>query len=73
MTGNDSDTWPIADLYEDGGPLTVHEGGFAAYVQRWCTPHPGSIEEPVQFIHWREYKRLTDLGLNPTTGLPWTF
>ncbi|KMO95653.1 hypothetical protein ACS04_22720 [Streptomyces roseus] len=71
MTGNDSNAWPIADLYEDGGPLTIHEDGFAAYVQRWCTPTPGPTQEPVQFIHWREYNRLLDEGLNPATGFPW--
>ncbi|WP_411108635.1 hypothetical protein [Streptomyces sp. c-19] len=55
MTGNDSAAWPIADLYEDGGPLTIHEDGFAAYVRRWCTPASGRTEEAMQFIHWREY------------------
>lgn len=72
MTGNDSDAWPIADLYEDGGPFTIHEDGFAAYVRRWCTPASGLTEEAMQFIHWREYDHLMDQGLNPSTGLPWT-
>lgn len=71
MTGTNSDGWPIAELYEDGGPLTVHQDGFAAYVRRWCTPASGQTQEPVQFIHWREYNRLMDQGINPTTGSPW--
>ncbi|WP_457033735.1 SMI1/KNR4 family protein [Kitasatospora sp. P5_F3] len=71
MTGDDSDAWPIAELYEDGGPLTVHEGGFVEYVRRWITPDPGRTAEARQFIHWREYRDLMDQGLNPSTGLPW--
>ncbi|MFB6892031.1 SMI1/KNR4 family protein [Kitasatospora sp. NPDC056327] len=71
MTGDDSDAWPIADLDEDGGPLTVHEDGFAAYVRRWCTRATARTGETMQFVHWREYDDLMDQGLNPATGLPW--
>ncbi|RPK22912.1 hypothetical protein EES37_38310 [Streptomyces sp. ADI91-18] len=67
MTGEDSDTWPIADLYEDGGPFTIHKEGFAAYAQRWCAPTPGPTTEPIQFIHWREYGHLMEQGLNPAS------
>ncbi|MFJ6799059.1 SMI1/KNR4 family protein [Streptomyces sp. NPDC091268] len=73
MNGDDSNGWPIAELYEDGGPFTVHEGGFAAYVQRWCTPVAGCDAEPVRFIHWRVFNRLLDQGLDPTTGIPGYF
>ncbi|GAA3020755.1 hypothetical protein GCM10020229_34960 [Kitasatospora albolonga] len=71
MTGDDSDAWPIAELYEDGGPLTVHQDGFAAYVRRWCTPASGLAQEATRFVHWREYEHLMDQGLDPSTGLPW--
>ncbi|MFJ4095114.1 SMI1/KNR4 family protein [Kitasatospora sp. NPDC089913] len=67
MTGEDSDAWPIVELQEDGGPFTVHGGGFADYLRAWCT----TAAETLEFMHWREHDHLVEQGLNPSTGLPW--
>ncbi|MFJ9344791.1 SMI1/KNR4 family protein [Streptomyces sp. NPDC101733] len=71
ITSDDSNEWPVADLQEDGGPFTVHNSGFAAFLKHHRTKASDEAGEPVQFIHWREYDRLMERGINPAAGLYW--
>ncbi|MFG2623255.1 SMI1/KNR4 family protein [Streptomyces sp. NPDC048507] len=69
ITGDDSNEWPVADLQEDGGPFTVHNRGFTAFLEQHCRQASEETGNPVQFVHWREYGRLMEQGINPATGI----
>ncbi|MGW3829156.1 SMI1/KNR4 family protein [Streptomyces sp. NPDC005071] len=78
-TGDDPDLWPVLVFGRHTNPhFQVHPFGMAEFLCRLLTDEEFQEEtisvvlpgEP-SFVNWREQKRRSEAGLDPSTGEPW--